>query len=260
MSTQTAEVVTTARFGRLERRGVLLGLGAAQLSVLTVALLVAVVSVYSAGAAGFATSALVWLPLAVAATATVRGRPVVAWLPLILQWRVRRLLGQTSHVTRPASPAPGILQIPGIPGAGDAGRVTCEVCPRSRRTRHCRISGTHATTGLPRTVAVAATASGNHTSALVANPAAPAEYTLTTATSSAMVRTESWAAPRPSRTPRRSSRPNRAVVTISAVWVVMAVPQRPGVRAGGQASSGSVVVPPCPRRPPCRSLASPARC
>lgn len=148
MTTQTAEVVTTARFGRLERRGVLLGLGAAQLSVLTMALLVAVVSVYSAGAAGFATSALVWLPLAIAATATVRGRPVVAWVPLILQWRVRRLLGQTSHVTRPASPAPGILQIPGIPGAlrvSEAPGLGAALVHDRRRgtvTAIARISGT----------------------------------------------------------------------------------------------------------------------
>src|SRR5450756_565324 len=147
MTTQTAEV-TTARFGRLERRGVLLGLGAAQLMVLAMALLVAVVSVYSAGAPGFATSALVWLPLAVAATATVRGRPVVAWVPLILQWRVRRLLGQTSDVTRPASPAPGTVQIPGIPGAlrvSEAPGLGAALVHDRRRgtvTAIARISGT----------------------------------------------------------------------------------------------------------------------
>jgi hypothetical protein len=116
MTTQMADDVTPARFGRLERHGILLGLGAAQLTVLAMALLVAVVSVYAAGAAGFATSALVWLPAAAAATATVRGRPVVAWVPLILQWRVRRLLGQTSHTTRATLPAPATLQLPGIPG------------------------------------------------------------------------------------------------------------------------------------------------
>ena len=118
---------TTARFGRMEHRGILLGLGAAQLAVLTIAMVIAVAGVYSAGTSGLVAGAGLWVPLAVAATASVRGRPVIQWLPLIGHWRARRLLGQTTAVTstRPL-PDPGVLRIPGI-----AGQLTVTEAPTS---------------------------------------------------------------------------------------------------------------------------------
>ena len=56
MSTTTTTAPAThadgVRFGRLERRGLLLGLSAAQVGVLGVALVVAVAAVYTAGTPG----------------------------------------------------------------------------------------------------------------------------------------------------------------------------------------------------------------
>jgi hypothetical protein len=76
-STVTPVEVTTARFGRLEQRGLLLGLGFAQLVVLAAALVVAVTGVYSAGMVGLGLSAIVWGPLVGVATVTVSGRTVI---------------------------------------------------------------------------------------------------------------------------------------------------------------------------------------
>ena len=115
MTTPTADT-TTARFGQLEHRGILLGLGAAQLAVLTIATVVAVAGVYSAGMGGLVAGAAVWLPLAIAGTASVRGRPVVEWVPLVAHWHTRRLLAQTTQVTRAVAPACDLL-IPGVPGS-----------------------------------------------------------------------------------------------------------------------------------------------
>jgi len=129
MSTTTTTAPAHAegvRFGRLERRGLLLGLSAAQVVVLGVALVVAVAAVYTAGMAGVVATAPVWLPLAVAGTLTVAGRPVVAWVPVLAHWHSRRLLGQTTHVTRPtALPGQTEIEIPGIPG-----RLTVTASPR----------------------------------------------------------------------------------------------------------------------------------
>lgn len=120
MSTTTAPAPPHAegvRFGRLERRGLLLGLSGAQVGVLGAALAVAVAAVYTAGMPGLVATAPVWVPLAVAGTLSVAGRPVVAWVPVVAHWHSRRLLGQTAHVTRPAAlPDPTGLELPGVPG------------------------------------------------------------------------------------------------------------------------------------------------
>ncbi|MCR6494536.1 valine--tRNA ligase [Cellulomonas sp. P24] len=115
MTTPSVQTTTT-RFGRLEHRGILLGLGAAQLALLTIAMVIAVGGVYSAGLSGLVAGAVVWLPLAIAGTASVRGRPVVEWVPLIAHWHARRLLGKTTLVTRVGAQARD-LQIPGVPGS-----------------------------------------------------------------------------------------------------------------------------------------------
>jgi len=87
---------------------------------------VAVAAVYTAGMAGLVATAPVWVPLAVAGTLSVAGRPVVAWVPVLTHWHSRRLLGQTTHLTRPtALPAPTELELPGI-----AGRLTVTTSPR----------------------------------------------------------------------------------------------------------------------------------
>ncbi|MCZ3390017.1 MAG: hypothetical protein LH645_13105 [Actinomycetia bacterium] len=110
----------TVRFGRLERRGVLLGLSAGQLTALAGGLVVLVAAEYTAGAVGVLASAPVWVTLAGVALIAVAGRPVVAWLPIVGDWTLRRALRQTVHVTRPLRElSPDALALPGIPGPLD---------------------------------------------------------------------------------------------------------------------------------------------
>ena len=105
------------RFGRLERRGVLLGLDAGQLTVLAVALVVLVVAEYGAGALGVAVTAPVWGTLVAVALVSVAGRPVTRWLPIVGQWVLRRAFRATRYVARPLH-ATGLesLSLPGFPG------------------------------------------------------------------------------------------------------------------------------------------------
>ena len=108
--------VRATTFARLERRGVLLGLSGVQLAVVGGATTIAVAAVYSAGSAGLLVSAPVWGVLLAAGTVSVAGRPVVGWLPLLVSWHTRRLLGLTTKPTTiphaPTRPAP--LVVPGI--------------------------------------------------------------------------------------------------------------------------------------------------
>ncbi len=86
----------TTRFGRLERRGVLLGLSGVQLGTIGTALAVAVAAVYSAGAGGLVLAAPAWGVLLAIGTLSVGGRPVVGWLPLLARWQARRAAGVTA--------------------------------------------------------------------------------------------------------------------------------------------------------------------
>lgn len=113
MSTPEAASV---RFGPLERRGVLLGLGHAQLIVATAALVTVLVGVYSAGARGLVLGAPIWVPLTVLATVRVRGRTLLAWLPVVTSWQLRSRTGATAMTTPPTAPATASLALPGIAG------------------------------------------------------------------------------------------------------------------------------------------------
>lgn len=108
---------TSVRFGRLERRGVLLGLGGAQLGVAGLALVIATGAVYSAGMGGLLATLGLWGPMLVVATVSVAGRQLVDWIPLVGHWGARRALGQTTVLTSPHRVPPvGVLELPGIPG------------------------------------------------------------------------------------------------------------------------------------------------
>jgi hypothetical protein len=105
----------TTRFGRLEARGILLGLSGPQLALVSVAAVIAVAAVYSTGMAGLLASAPVWVVLVAVGTARTAGRPVLAWLPLLASWGVRRATGTTSAAatTRGVHPR-GVLVVPGL--------------------------------------------------------------------------------------------------------------------------------------------------
>ena len=81
-------------FGPLERRGLILGLSTGQVATLGGAGLLSVVLLRTLPAAAAAGSAVVILLCASAATFwPVAGRPLQAWLPLLLAYAVRRLRG-----------------------------------------------------------------------------------------------------------------------------------------------------------------------
>ncbi|HEY8722163.1 SCO6880 family protein [Pengzhenrongella sp.] len=120
MSASAPTTAMTTRFGRLDRGGLLLGLGLSQLVVLAFAVTIAVATIYTNGLTGLLVSAPLWAPMTCAATLSVRGRSLLEWIPLIAEWEVRRLVGGTTAITRlDRRPAPSRLELPGV-----AGRLT----------------------------------------------------------------------------------------------------------------------------------------
>ncbi len=109
--------VSWVRFGRLERRGVLLGLSAGQLATVSGALVVLVTVEYTAGAAGVLISSPFWLGLGLLALMSVGGRPVGAWVPLGGHWAYRRAVRATTFLARPMKVGrPAELAVPGLGG------------------------------------------------------------------------------------------------------------------------------------------------
>ena len=104
----------TVHLGRLESRGVLLGLDATQTGLLAVALLVAVVAEYARGATGLLLTAPAWLTLALLCLLSTGGRPLVEWLPLLARWAGRRQLGSNSFQVATAEINRQSLSIPGL--------------------------------------------------------------------------------------------------------------------------------------------------
>ncbi|WP_149203858.1 SCO6880 family protein [Actinotalea subterranea] len=107
-----------AQFGRLERRGVLLGLSGEQLGLVGAALFVLVAAVRGAGAVGVAVAAPVWVLLLTAALVTVHGRTVPAWTPVLAGWGAARASGRTRAASIQAG-AEDVLNLPGIRGSLD---------------------------------------------------------------------------------------------------------------------------------------------
>ena len=108
----------TVRFGRLERRGLLLGLSGPELAAVGAAAVIAVTAEYTAGLPGLLAAALLWGPLVLAGTASVRGRSVTGWIPIVGDWWLRRTIGTTRqlHSLRDHRAATGglRLELPGI--------------------------------------------------------------------------------------------------------------------------------------------------
>ena len=88
----------------------------AQLAVVGTALVVAGSGVYLAGASGFALAAVVWIPLLAVGTGRVSGRPVTAWMPLLVDWHARRAAGRTSAVESTRTSPSASMRLPGIAG------------------------------------------------------------------------------------------------------------------------------------------------
>lgn len=111
----TAEPTGTVRFGRLEQRGVMLGLSGGQLACVGAALAIAVTAEYTAGGTGVLTTTPVWLTLAIVGLVVTGGRPLVAWLPVAGGWWARRACRRTTQLTSPLDTRqPDTLTLPGV--------------------------------------------------------------------------------------------------------------------------------------------------
>lgn len=116
MSTSTrgdAVGLSAVKFSRLAKRGVLLGMSGAQLTLLGCASGLLVLGMYVGHGAIWVSLPLVLL-CAGAAGVTVHGRPVVAWAPVTIRWLWRSLRGQPVFRARVQRPRPaGTLALPG---------------------------------------------------------------------------------------------------------------------------------------------------
>lgn len=112
----TSTPASTVQLGRLETRGLMLGLSTAQVATLGLALVVAILGEYAAGPAGLLVTAPLWGACAATALVPVAGRPVLAWLPIVGDWQARRVLRQTRHLARLRSVSTTDLTVPGIAG------------------------------------------------------------------------------------------------------------------------------------------------
>lgn len=106
----------TARFPRLSGRGLIMGLGVAQLALVGVAF-VSLIAAFMTGRWLFFTAVIVASLTLVPTWFT--GRPLIQWVPLMGQWIYRSVRGQASYRVRPLAPRPaGTLGLP-----GDAARL-----------------------------------------------------------------------------------------------------------------------------------------
>lgn len=103
------------RFGRLERRGVLLGLSMGQVSLVSVGVVILVLAEYGSAMAGVLITAPLWAAFFVVGLVSVRGRALVSWLPVVGHWMLRRMLRRTQWLSRPLQPdRGGSVSIPGL--------------------------------------------------------------------------------------------------------------------------------------------------
>jgi hypothetical protein len=106
--------LSPVKFSRLVRRGVLLGLSGAQLVVVSIAVVTLIAALYLGGGIMLAYVAPVLLICAALTFASVGGRKLIEWLPIVGHWSWRSTGGQLlfrCHIVKPR-PA-GTLALPG---------------------------------------------------------------------------------------------------------------------------------------------------
>jgi hypothetical protein len=112
--TDAAQSQFTVRFGRLPRRGLLLGLSAVRVACIACAGATFVPMLFVAGAPGAAASSPLWLTFLVLAFARWGGQPAAELVPTAGHFLFRRARGQTRYRVRPDRPRPsGTLALPG---------------------------------------------------------------------------------------------------------------------------------------------------
>ena len=114
MSTQSTEGPPLVRFGRLQSRGVLLGLSGPRLTAVGAGLACFVIAMYAAGLAGIVICAPLWAGLSAAAFVPCNGRVLAEQVPLLAHWSRRVASRQTRYRARACAPRPaGTMALPG---------------------------------------------------------------------------------------------------------------------------------------------------
>src|SRR5687767_1712470 len=115
------------KFSRLTRRGVILGLSAAQLVVVGIGAASLVLGLYAGGAFARVFAGTIILVCAALAWVGVGGRKLIEWLPITGSWLWRSAGGQLTYRRRIVMPRPaGTLALP-----GDAARLRQWVDPET---------------------------------------------------------------------------------------------------------------------------------
>lgn len=124
------------RFGRLEQRGLLLGLSGPRLAWLGIAVLVFVVAEVAGGVAGVGFSAPLWLAALALGGVVAGGRPLLEWVPLLASWGWRRARSGTVYRHRVGSDVVGEVVLParGMRRVLATGSGTAVVWDRRGRT------------------------------------------------------------------------------------------------------------------------------
>lgn len=108
------ESTPLVRFGRMQSRGVLLGLSGPRLAAIGLALTCFVIPMFSAGLAGIIVSAPLWAGFAALGVATYNGRGLADQLPVLAHWSRRIATRQTNYRVRASAPRPaGTMALPG---------------------------------------------------------------------------------------------------------------------------------------------------
>jgi hypothetical protein len=114
MSTQAPERPPLVRFGRMQSKGVLLGLSGPRLTAIGLALTCLVIPMFSAGLAGLVVSAPLWAGFAALGLATYNGRGLADQVPVLAHWSRRVAAKQTRYRVRASAPRPaGTMALPG---------------------------------------------------------------------------------------------------------------------------------------------------
>lgn len=111
---RTDAELTSVKFSRLTRRGVLLGLSVSQLITLSIGVGSIVWAFYAGGGILIAFAAPVVVLAAVLAWVPVARRPIVEWIPVAFWWMWKTTGGQMLYRRRIVAPRPvGTLALPG---------------------------------------------------------------------------------------------------------------------------------------------------
>jgi hypothetical protein len=113
--TSRPDIPATVKFPHRSRRGVLLGLTAAQLVVAAASGLLLLAVLLTIGVTGALRLIPLWAVLLVAVFARQRGRSLADWTPIVLRYSLRRARGQLLWLARPSTRPrrEGLLHLPG---------------------------------------------------------------------------------------------------------------------------------------------------